>query len=250
MKGIDSMQTIDRIMEITEILSSSEERELSISVLSKRCNLPLSTMHRLLNGMIKHGLIEQNQETKFYRLGNTWLKYGLQLYDNLDFSEVVRTELERLMYETGETVYFNKPDGLSALIIERIDSQKQIRIYDQLGIRIPMNIGAANKAMLANMPKYQAEEIINALVESEEREAFQNQLNLIKQQGFSESHSERTPGTSSVGAPVFNHLNKVIGAVSIGFVDFNLTEERLNYLAEQIMKTGRSVSRKLGYSKV
>ncbi|ASN06142.1 IclR family transcriptional regulator [Virgibacillus necropolis] len=243
------MQTIDRTMQITRLLSSSElKKGLSISNLSKQCNLPLSTMHRLLKAMKKHGLVIQNSDTKLYALGTTWLEYGLQLYDNLDYVEVIRTELERLMQEVEETVYFSKPNGLDSLIVERIDCQSNpIRIYDQLGIRIPMHIGAANKVMLANMSTQQAGLVVNTLVEENGKEEFWNTLNRIKKQGFGESHGEKTPNTSALGAPVFNHLDELIGAVSIGFINFNLTDERLHRLIEQIIKTGMRISSKLGY---
>lgn len=198
--------------------------------------------------MKRHGLVIQNSDTKLYSLGATWLEYGLQLYDNLDYVEVIRSELEKLMEKVEETVYYSQPNGLDALIVERIDSQNNpIRIYDQLGIRIPMHIGAANKVMLANMPNHQAEAIVNALIESDKKKEYWNRLNQIKKQGFGESHEEKTPNTSALGAPVFNHLDELIGAVSIGFVNFNLTDERMLRLKEQIIETGMRISSKLGY---
>ena len=75
----------------------------------------------------------------------------------MDYISNIRPELERLVREVDESVYLSKPLGIEALIIERIDSEKNpIRIYDQLGIRIPMHIGAANKAMLARMSASQS----------------------------------------------------------------------------------------------
>lgn len=242
------MQTIDRAMQVIKVLAGSDQKKwVSITDLSKDCDLPVSTMHRLLQSMIKHGLIQQDPNLKLYSMGNTWLEYGLQMYDTFDFVGLIRPEMEKLMHEVGESVYFSKPIGEEALVVERIDCpQNPIRIYDQLGLRIPMNIGAANKVMLAHMPKEEALKIVNELVPQEEIEEFLLVLNKIRNEGYGESHGEKTKGTSSVAAPLFNHSNELIGAISIGYVNFNITEERQRFLIEKITEYGLRISSKLG----
>lgn len=137
------MQTIDRAMQVIKVLVGNETKKwFSITDLSKECDLPVSTMHRLLQSMKNHGLIQQDPNLKHYSMGNTWLEYGLQMYDTFDFVGLIRPEMEKLMLEVEESVYFSKPIGLESLIVERIDCQQNpIRIYDQLGLRIPLNIG-------------------------------------------------------------------------------------------------------------
>lgn len=243
------MQLLERAMTIAKVLASeASENSLSISELSTKCNLPLSTLHRILKSMIKEGMIEQDDQTKQYRLGTIWMELGLQVYDTMDYISKIRPELERLAREVEESVYLSKPAGLDTIIIERIDSAANpIRIYDQLGIRIPMHIGAANKAILATMPVSQARAIIEQLIPHEEITELEAQLERIRLQGFAISHGERTAGTSSIAVSILNGFNEVIGAVSIGFVSFNVSAEHINILTERLMETGKRVSMKLGY---
>ena len=245
------MQTIDRAMQVIKVLNESDiNRWYSITDLSKECKLPVSTMHRLLQSMIKHGLVQQDPDLKLYSMGITWLEYGLKMYDTFDFVGLIRPEMEKLMHEVEESVYFSKPIGLEALLMERIDCpHNPIRIYDQLGLRIPMNIGAANKVMLANMPKDEALKIVNELVTDEDSESFLQLLETIRIQGYGESHGEKTKGTSSVAAPIFNHSNELIGALSIGYVNFNLSVERQRFLIEKVIQYGLRISVKLGSKK-
>jgi DNA-binding IclR family transcriptional regulator len=243
------MQLLERAMTIAKVLASeASENSLSISELSAKCDLPLSTLHRILKAMIKEGMIEQDHQTKQYRLGTIWMELGLQVYDTMDYISKIRPELERLAREVEESVYLSKPAGLDTIIIERIDSAANpIRIYDQLGIRIPMHIGAANKAILATMPVSQSKEIIEQLIPHEEIADLEAQLEQIRLQGFAISHGERTAGTSSIAVSILNGFNEVVGAVSIGFVSFNVTAEHINTLTERLMETGKRVSMKLGY---
>ncbi|AOH55416.1 IclR family transcriptional regulator [Peribacillus muralis] len=243
------MQSIDRAMNVINVLvSNSSVNWLSITDLSQECDLPVSSMHRLLKAMSKHGLIQQDEQSKHYGLGNIWLEYGLRMYDKMDYISQIRPELERLMNKVEESVYLSQPMEMESLIIERIDSEKsQIRVYDQLGSRIPMHIGAANKAMLAYMPYSQANAIIESLLPLQERAAFWDILKETKRLGYGISHNERTEGTSSVAVPILNHFGEVHGGVSIGFVSFNLKRDRLDFLIQNVMETGKRISSILGY---
>ncbi|KYG89164.1 IclR family transcriptional regulator [[Bacillus] sp. KCTC 13219] len=243
------MQLLERAMTIINVLvASTDYKGLSISELSTKCNLPLSTLHRILQAMIKQGMIEQDEQTKQYRIGTIWMEIGLQVYDTMDYISKIRPELERLSKDVDESVYLSKIAGLDTIIIERIDNiSNPIRIYDQLGIRIPLHIGAANKAILAAMPIKQATDILTELVPFEQIEQIKEQLVLIRMQGFAVSHGERTEGTSSIAAVINNGLGEIVGAVSIGFVSFNMSEEYIAILANKITDTARRISVKLGY---
>ncbi|WP_235820513.1 IclR family transcriptional regulator [Halalkalibacter krulwichiae] len=235
-------------MSVINVLRVHPDKSLSISELAKQCELPLSTMHRLLSSLLEHGLIQQEEETKKYHLGYLWLELGLQMYDTIDYVSKIRPELEALMQKVEENVYLSKPMQTDSLIIERIDSlSNNIRVYDQIGLRIPLHIGASNKVMVAHFPEEKATEIIHELVPEEEQAAFREQLTEIKQQGYAVSHGERTEGTSSVAAPIFNHFGEIHGAVSIGFVNYHLTDRRLDELLSAIIESGRKISLLLGY---
>lgn len=241
------MQSITRAMSVSKVLAAhANDKGISISELSKQCELPLSTMHRLLQAMIKQSMVEQDEHSKLYRLGMVWLEYGLQVYDTIDYVSKVRPELERLSKEVEESVYLSKPVGIEAMIVERIDSENNpIRIYDQLGLRIPLHIGAANKSILAAMPSSQSESILSQLLPAGEIPNFSQTLSQITKQGYAISHSERTEGTSSVAVSIKDSLGQIIGAISVGVVSFNLTEERLAFLTSKIIETGNNISAKL-----
>ncbi len=248
-KEVGQMQLLERAMTIAKVLASeANDSSLSISELSTKCDLPLSSLHRILKAMIHQGMIEQDEQTKHYRLGTIWMELGLQVYDTMDYISKIRPELERLARDVEESVYLSKPAGLDTIIIERIDSAANpIRIYDQLGIRIPLHIGAANKAILASMSAAQSKEILEQLVTQDEIPELEEQLRQVRQQGYAISHGERTAGTSSIAVSVLDGFGEIIGAVSIGFVSFNVSPEHIQTLIERLVNTGKRVSLKLGY---
>ena len=71
-------------------------------------------------------------------------------------------------------------------------------------------------------------------------------LKKIKKQGYATSHGERTEGTSSVAVAIINRFEEVVGH-QYWFVSFNLTESRIEFLAEKAVEAGKRISRTLGY---
>ncbi|MBB2480318.1 IclR family transcriptional regulator [Bacillus sp. APMAM] len=243
------MQSLDRAMGIIKVLTSyKENRFLSITELAKECNLPVSSIHRLLQAMMKHEMIQQDPESKLYGLGNAWLEYGLKVYDSMDYVSIIRPELEKLMHAVGESVYLSKPLGMEALLIERIDcEQNTIRIHDQLGLRTPMNIGAANLTMLAFMKEAQRDQIMDKLVPKEDRIDFFQLLKKIKSDGYLVREDEHTEGISTVAAPILNRLGEVVGAVSVKFISFQMTDVKMEFVINHVVNAGRNISKKMGY---
>ncbi|MFJ9461925.1 IclR family transcriptional regulator [Viridibacillus arvi] len=242
------MQTIDRIMQVISIVSNVKEDGITITELTQQTKLPLATLHRMLSSLIEHRLIVQDNETKKYQLGNVWLEFGLQLYDRFDYVATIRPELDRLANIVNESVYLSKPIGTEAMVIERIDApNNRIRIVDQLGMRIPMHIGAANKSMLACMSKSQIHDCVKKTLTPKEMEGLFEKLLVIQANGYAISYEEKTEGTASIAAPIRQRNGEVLGAVSIGVLQFTLTEERIEFLKQELLQTTTRISQQLGF---
>lgn len=242
------VQSIDRALSIIKLMASDKGEWWSISEIAESLSLPVSTVHRLLNTLIQHRLVLQSQHTKQYKLGSLWMEIGLRELEKADYRTKAREVMEVLALQVEESIYFNIPDGKEAIIIERVDSPTNVRIIDKIGLRIPLHIGAPNKTILANMPEETIEaNVMELLPKSKEkrRELFDH-LTLIKEQGYATSFSERTDGTISVAAPVFNFNHDIVGAISIGVVQYRVSEERLSYLIHCIKKAADEISTAIG----
>lgn len=242
------VQSIDRAMKIIEIIVSDPTKsEWSISELAEETNLPVSTMHRLLSSLIQHGLVAQVAETKRYKAGSKWMEIGLRLLENMDIREVAKPIMERLALEVEENIYLNIPSGVDAIVIEKIDSPLKVRIAENLGLRIPLNIGAPNKTILAYMDAPDRKKIIDYLMESEQsRDLLEDQLADIRMQGYAISRGEKTEGTASVAAPIIGFNKKILAALSINGPSFRLTEERMPVLIHKIRQAAEEISMKIG----
>jgi DNA-binding IclR family transcriptional regulator len=239
------VQSIDRAMLIIHLLSSDERRDWAISDLAEQADLPVSTMHRLLQSLMRHELVSQNPDTKQYRMGHKWMELGLRTLNTIDFRMVARPILESLAQEAEENVYINIVSGSGGIIIEKIESPLKIRVAEDLGFRIPLSIGAPNKVLLAYMSPKEQQEVLQQVLPAQ-KDTLLLQLQEIREQGYAISMSECTENTASVAAPIWDFTNKVIASVSVGVPGFRFTEERVPQLIEKVKKAAEAISSQLG----
>lgn len=237
------IQSIDRAMLIIQTLSQGKKEKWLATELSEVTELPISTVYRLTQSLMQHNLVTQNEDTKHYELGYKWMELGLKIFEKLDVREVSRPILEKLALDVQETVYLNLPNDEDSIIIERIDSPRKIKIIDSIGERIPLHIGGANKTILANMPQNQVEALLVRLVPIElDRIEFKKELGEVKQKGYSVSYGEKTKGTIGVGAPIFDFDNRVIGAISIEVLAYDITDDRMTHFIEKVYESAKEIS--------
>lgn len=238
------VQSIERAMKIVNTLRSNSRKRLwSLSEIAAAVHLPLSSVHRLVSSLMKYGLVSQDQETKRYQMGYTWMEIGFWLHDHLDFREMARPIMEQLAEDVQESVYFSIPHGDVAIIIERIDSPSNVKIIDHLGERIPLNVGAANKSMLAFMKEDKRERLARQWFQSDsEINNFEKQLDSIRLHGYSVSSDEKTKGTTSIAAPVFGMNGQLFGSIYINMLTDERTSGKMSEWARKVTEAAEQVS--------
>lgn len=235
------------MMDILHVYISHEpNRYYTLTDLSKQCGIPVSSMHRILNAMIKHGMIHQDHNKKMYGLGSLWLEYGLKMYDTLDYVSIVRPELEQLMHDVQASVYLSKPVEMESIIIERIDCINQtIHAHDQLGLRTSLHKGKRNLVMLAYMPRHIKEKVIQNFIPQNEQVHFEQQLEDIKLNGFAiENHLSNQ--LTTIAAPILNHYGELIGAVNIKIDCSTFTDDQKKQTIHEVINTANKISWKMG----
>ncbi|MFF2875046.1 IclR family transcriptional regulator [Gottfriedia sp. NPDC057991] len=242
------VQSIDRAMLIIDVLNSDESKSnWQITELSEKTSLSLGTLHRLLNALIQHGLVVQIPETKHYKLGYKWMELGLRQLDKMDFRLVARPVMERLAKQVEESIYLNIESGIDGIVIDKIDSPLKIRIAENLGIRIPLHIGAPNKTILAYMKEHEIQQVLDQLnLSPNSISILKQQLVEIRQKGYAISQNEKTEDTAAIAAPITGYNNKVLAALSVNVPGFRFTQERIPFLIEEVIKAAEEISKKIG----
>ena len=134
------------------------------SELSRELDLSRSTAHRYVATLAKLGYLQQDPDSKRYRLGPKVLDLGFSAINSMDLREISAPHLRLLSDETGCTVNLAILDGTDVVYIDRCRTarprQREIDLNLHVGARLPAYCTAMGKAILAFVPEDRLEEII------------------------------------------------------------------------------------------
>jgi IclR family acetate operon transcriptional repressor len=74
----------------------------------------------------------------------------------------------------------------------------------------------------------------------------ERELQVARAQGYAVSRGQRTKGIYAIAAPVFDHTQKVIGAVGISAPDLRMTEEIAERMGTRVREVAWELSTTLG----
>lgn len=226
-------------MLITKALSTSPSQRLTISQLNEETNLALGTLHRLLTSLYEHRFVDFDTETKHYTLGDVWMEFGLQVYDQFDYVAKIRPVMDQLAKSINECVYMHKPMATESMIVERIDApNNRIHIVEPLGLRTPFPMNAANHIILAH----------RVILEKKENDTpiahhFLEKIILDNYVAIGDDKKE----TVSIAIAIRAKGGHLLTVISISVLAFSLTEERKSFLITELFKTKHDIEENLYY---
>jgi IclR family pca regulon transcriptional regulator len=210
------------------ILSSfhSDRPLIGVSELSRGLDLSRSTVHRYVATLAKLGYLQQDPDSKRYRLGPKVLDLGFSALNSMDLLEISAPHLRQLSDETTRTVNLAILDGTDVVYIERCRAarpgQQEIDLNLHVGARLPAYCTAMGKAILAFMPEDRVEEIIeqidfvsrgpNTITDPVK---FREELDRIRATGLAVNDEELAYGLRSIAAPVYSHSGEVLAALNL-----------------------------------
>jgi DNA-binding IclR family transcriptional regulator len=235
------VQVLDRALAALEVLAGTQ-KDCSLVELCKALKLHKSTVHRLMMVLEQHRLVDKNPETGAYHLGLKLFEFGSKAIAALDPRRHARPYLDRLQAEVGETVFFCILDDGQVLYLEKV------------GSRAPAYCTAVGKAMLAELPEAEVNDIIrrsglkpvtaNTITTPA---ALKAELRSVRSRGYAIDNEEKEPGLRCVSAAVRGHSGKLLAAISVSGPAFRITKERLPAIGEVVMRAAQDLSAEFGY---
>ncbi|RQD71861.1 MAG: IclR family transcriptional regulator [Tindallia sp. MSAO_Bac2] len=246
------VQSIERAVKILNCFSESHT-ELRLSEIAGMLGLNKSTVHGILHTLKYHGMVSQNTENHKYRLGLRLMELGSRAANSIDIIELARPGIRELCRLTEETVHLGTLDGHEMVYVDKVESIQSMRIASSVGARKPAYSTGMGKAIMAYLSPEELKRAVpkkmkpltSATIVS--MEALVRELEQTKTRGYAIDNEENCIGLKCVAAPIFDHEGKVRYSISVSGPAIRMTNKKMNYIIEQVNRTCRSISGKIGY---
>ncbi len=245
------IQVIDRLVNLLDALGQQAE-PLSLKVLSAETGLHPSTAHRILASLAAHHLVERS-EGGTYQLGPHLLTLASRAQRQLDPRREALPVMEWLRGEIGETVNLTVREGDVLVYIERVLSQKAMRVEQVIGSRAPLHVTAAGKLFLADEGESACADYaqrhgleaytVNTITDLARLTAAVDQA---RSRGYAFDDEEAELGVGCIGAPVRDAGGRMVAGLS---VSAPIQRRRQEWLP-LVLEAGQRLSARLGYRPV
>jgi len=254
-------QSLERGLAILSTFGSARPL-LGVSDLSREVGLSRSTTHRYVSTLAALGYLQQDAETRKYRLGPRVLDLGFSAINSMELRHVSAPHLQLLSDSTGRTVNMAVLDGVDIVYIERCRSsrgeRREIDLNLHVGSRLPAYCTSMGKVLLAFLP---ADELKGALAGIRlaqrgpntitAKAELQRELERVRTRGLAVNNEELAYGLRSIAAPVRAQTGEVVAAINVAVHRSPVSlDELVEELGPALERTARDVSARIGFGRV
>ena len=185
-------------------------KDLGLSELAKLADLDKATTHRLARILTDLGCLQQDAETKRYRLGVRVLDLGFAYLSSVDVRELALPHMQALARGFDGSVSLSILDGTEIVYIERLRPKPfSVSVQVHVGSRSPAYCTAMGKALLAALPRRERDRLLGRMKLEPltphtltDPEALARQLDQVLRRGFAVNDEEHALGLRSVAAAI------------------------------------------------
>jgi IclR family acetate operon transcriptional repressor len=243
-----SIQSVDRALLLLETIADAGG-EATLTELSVRTGLNISTCHHLLATLIRRGFAAKVQ--RHYALGARILTLGHACMQ-VDLPRRAEPFIDRLNRVTGETVHLAVLQGDTIATLIRRDGRHAVRVdTGNVGQSDAVHATATGKAMLAWLPEDEIRRLTGEMRVFTERTitdfpAFVEELRQVRRAGYAMDREEFQPGVICIGAAVRDYAGAVVAAISASMPTMRASDEHVAMVRDAVMAAARDLSAAFG----
>lgn len=150
------VQSLDRAFGLLEHLAAAGG-DLALSELATMSGLPLPTIHRIVRTLVASGYVRQLPSRR-YALGPRLI--GLGDAASRMLGSWAQPQLTALVDAVGETANMAMLDGDAVVYVAQVPSRHSMRMFTEVGRRVPVHCTGVGKALLAQLPETEVRELV------------------------------------------------------------------------------------------
>lgn len=245
------VESVDRALHVLELLR--DERELTLTAISRALDVAPSTAHRLLTTLAHRGFVRQDPSSRGWATGGTLLQLGLAAAGNLDARRLARPALEDLAADLDETVHLVRLEGDRVLFLDTVESTRAVRVTDRTGVTLPAHCAASGKVLLAQLDQAELRRRLPDPLPAvtprtrTSRAELERELAEVRRTGTAVNVAESERGLSAVAAAVTPPGQEPALSVTVSVPSEHVAPADLDRMADAVRAAAEAVHALLGF---
>lgn len=211
----------DRLAYLLKFIANGPA-QFALSDLAERARLPASSVHRLLQALVRTGFVERGHGQS-YRPGRELHRLASQLLAKFDLARSARPFLEALVAQWHETAVLcvYSPISRKAVIADVADSPHPLRFAVEPGGEISLPWGSLGRAVLAHLSPGEIEAVMREAQTGpltgrprSTRAEMDRDLEAIRTEGYARYYDPRYD-IAGIAGPLFGPEREILGCIGV-----------------------------------
>lgn len=221
---------------------------LTLSEISRRARLTLTTTHRLVGELSAWGALTRDERGR-YTIGLRILELGALARGGLQLREVAQPYLNDLHQVTRANVHLAVREGHDVVYLESLRAAEGVPVLSRLGGRWPLHATGTGQVLLAFAPAEVREQVLAAPLRRFSNETLADPRELraalseVRWLGYAVADSQLTQDAVAIAVPVKGPGDDVIAAIGVTVRQGSVSPQAM---IPALMAASRAISRALG----
>lgn len=245
------MRTVEKALKLLEIFSDKIV-EIGLSDLARHSGIDKATVLRMLGDMAESGLVEQNPDSRRWRLGAGVLRLARLREAAQPVTQVMTPILERLAEQTGETAHVSLLSGRDLANVGVVESTRANRVHIEPGLALPLHATASGIAFSAFARPEQTERALARRLTAvtgttpTTREALALQIQRARTRGWAVADQTYESEVYGLAVPIFGADGFACGALAVAVPSSRVTPAYERNILSALAPAALDATRGLG----
>ena len=212
------IEATENSLSVLEIIHENEGA--GITGIAEETGLAKSTVHDHIETLEELGYVVQSDHG--FRLSYRFVQFGFSLRNRVRYSTEVEQKVTQLARRTDERAHYVVEERGKSVFLFTDTGENAIKTNVSPGDFVPLYATASGKAILAHLPEPRIETIITEIDLDPvtertitDKEELRIELQQIRSGGVAYNDGEYIDNLWSVGAPVFDTEDSLLGSMSV-----------------------------------
>ncbi len=234
-----TIASLDAALTLLETIA--EHPGLGVTELARLTGSTKSQVFRQLHTFQERGYVLKNPITRAYDLGYRPLYVAERAKRQTNLLSLAQPYLDELSALSRENAHLIVRDGHHSVCVGLCESPQNLRLYAQVGRRGPLHAGGGSKVLLAYAPYEVRTDVLAGPLERytdatiTDPEVLDQVLAAIVRDGYHLALQDIDDGAFAMSAPIRDHTDGVVAALSIAGPMYRLTGEAETRHREMIL---------------
>jgi len=217
-----SSSVVERVVAVLWALAE-QDKPATLQQIAKRCELPASTVHRMLRQLQNLGMATQTADRR-YQPGVDLFYLGALVTTRSLVTEAVRPVIRDVIARSQRACLLSLyvPARRGRVLVAHIRPSDPLPLRFKLNLHRDLVWGSTGRAILAYLDKAHVEQAVDRAPPSPargdvppDRSTISRWLEAVRAQGFALSQGEVWPNGTAIAVPLFDNAGAVLGSLAI-----------------------------------